>query len=131
MGMDVRWRDEERTILVWTMQGRWVWREFDAAWQQKTWLQDSVSHPVYHLFDLREVTLYPADFVRRVRGRYSDPHPMTVLRVVVGADRWIQVFYNMFTMLYYPQLEAHFFDYMDEALDFIEAHKRGISIPGS
>jgi hypothetical protein len=119
MENDVRWLDADRTILLWTCKGQWNWNDFDTAFQQKTALQDQVTHEVYIILDFTAVPLFPADFARRVREKYAEPHHRTRKRIVVGVDGWIRRFWDVIATITLHRLPAHFVDTLDEALVYI------------
>lgn len=121
MAVSIEWANHEHTVILWTISGKWTWKEFDAAHEKMIRMSASVNHLVDSIYDLRQSILIPADVTTHVK--YAFPHKPSNLRhmIAVGLDSYLQLLWNTLTsMPSLRQWRAHFVDTMEEAYALIE-----------
>lgn len=124
MSVQVEWDNEARTIILWTFVGRWTWGEYDEAREQAIAMIQTGDQPVDFLYDVRQMSIIPADLITRFKARYLDRPKSARLYLVVGTDEYLQILWNTFTRLpYASHLKVHYFDTLEEARQFSEQHK--------
>lgn len=125
MNIDVRWADDAKTIILWTMPARWTVADFDAAFQLKEAMVEGLPYNVDVVFDLRHTSLLPAVIFTHLRQFYSQPFPTTRNRIVVGADPWLRVFWQTFAPIAMPKVPLHFVRTLDEAFTYVRELRAG------
>lgn len=121
MPVSVEWDNEERTIILWTVAGKWTWKEFDAAYEKMKEMAGSVSHPIDGIYDLSQSILIPADVATHVKFAFPYRPPNLRHIIAIGLDSYIQLLWNtLTTMPSLKQWRVHFVDTMEEAYAFIE-----------
>ncbi len=119
MSIHVTWDNAEKTILLWTIIGRWTWGEYDDAIAQSNAMLDTVDHGVDFIYDTRSMSILPPDLITQFKLRYLNKHRNTRQFLVVGVDSYLQLLWNTFTKLPYARdLSAFYFDTLDEAREF-------------
>ncbi len=124
MSVNVQWRDTENTILVLTFQGRWYWKELDAAIKTLMELAQPTTKPFDLLVDITQSSLYEPNAIEYVRANYINVAlPNLRIMMCIGADYYTQVLWKVFTDLPIARhLALHFFDTLDEALEFSRSY---------
>jgi len=67
MSVDVNWADEARTIVRYSFAGMWNWDEFYIALDRALEMENSVSHRVDVVADLRRSERIPSDALSHVQ----------------------------------------------------------------
>jgi hypothetical protein len=75
MPITVDWDNLQQTIILFTYNRPWTWREFDAAVEQTLALVNTVDHKVDIIFDLRNGGFPPRDAVWRFKTAAELSHP--------------------------------------------------------
>jgi hypothetical protein len=126
MGVSVEWANAEQTVVLWTITGKWTWKEFDTAYDQMKQMAASVSHSIDGIYDLRHSILIPADVTTHVKFAFPYRPPNLRHIIAVGLDSYIQLLWNtLTTMPSLRQWRAHFADTIEEAYAFIEKANTG------
>jgi hypothetical protein len=124
MSIQVEWDNEAKTIVLWTFDGRWTWGEYDEALDQALKLLSSVKHPVDFLYDVRHMSIIPADVITRFKAKYLAIPKDARLFLVVGVDPYLQLLWDTFTELPYARhLKARYFDTLEAARHFSQSYK--------
>jgi hypothetical protein len=114
----VSW-DDASTILRLDFHGRWSWSDFDRAWEQVVHHARTTPGRIDYVFDISDSTLLPPDLGLRIRrGRYTIPRD-DALRVVVGADRFLQPFLVVLARLFSRESRLLFAASLEEARQLI------------
>lgn len=120
MTVRIEWDNEDRNTIIWTLIGRWTWDEFDAAWSEMIAMLDTAAGKKPDIvFDVRRMTMLPADVITRMKKDYLNIPPTAGRRLAVGVDTHLQLFWNTFTDLPYANhLKMTYFETLEEALEF-------------
>jgi len=122
MAINVTWADAEQTILRWNFVGRWNWREVSRALDHSRQLladHDALSAMIY---DIRQSGLIPADIVTHLRNTtYNPPAQLSNShKIVIGADDYLQTFWNTFAQTLPAKCKVTFVDSLDAAYELVE-----------
>lgn len=119
MAVRVEWDSEDRHAIIWTLVGRWTWDEYAAAWSEMIDMLDTAEGKPDILFDVRHMTMLPADVITRLKKDYLNIPPRAGRMLSVGVDAQLQLFWNTFTDLPYANhLKMKYFETLEEALEF-------------
>lgn len=120
MAVRVEWNGEDRDAILWTLVGRWTWDEYAAGWSEMlTLLETAAGKKPDIIFDVRHMTMLPADVVSRMKQDYLNIPAKAGRILAVGVDSQLQLFWNTFTDLpYASHLKAAYFETLEEALEF-------------
>ncbi len=120
MAVHVQWDSEAKNAVIWTLVGRWTWLEYSNAWKTMLTLLESVEgHKPDFIFDIRHMSMLPADVISHVKARYLTLPPKAGQLLAVGVDEQLQGFWNTFTDLPYASgLKMTYFETLEEALEY-------------
>ncbi len=103
MSVNLRWADAEHTLLLYEVQGTWLWGDLYAAvLQAHRWL-DEVDHVVHSIVDMREAGRMGENPLRHGRRLATAVHPRSGMTVFVGAPVFMQALFSVLGRLY-PQV---------------------------
>lgn len=103
MSITVNWSDEQKSELIYHIQGKWTWDELFAAIDEATHLLDTINHRVNLIIDVSESLFMPPLSVanlRRVANAPTMSHPNTGLLILVGANQFIKIMFQVFSRLF-------------------------------
>lgn len=120
MAVHIEWDSDAQRAIIWTLIGRWTWDEYASAWSEMTQMLETAADKKPDLiFDVRRMTMLPADVITRMKQDYLNIPPAAGRLLAVGVDSHLQLFWNTFTDLPYAgHLKMIYFETMDEALEF-------------
>lgn len=105
MGINVRWDNDEQTIIRYAFDGRWTWNDLYAALDRVQEMAASVEHRVDAIIDLTRADLMPAGVFFSLDGRKnaqklaSKADAARGLIVIAGANAFIRSVYDAFRAL--------------------------------
>ncbi len=122
MPVNVKWYDERQAVLWYSYEGRWTWDEFYQAFEHGNEMIESVEHKVDTIIDLRRSSLLPSNVMSRGNFMSAKLHPRHGTTVVVGANSFVQLLYDMFRKLYgktADKMHLRFVQTLDEAFTIL------------
>lgn len=124
MPIAVYWVDKDQTIIYLKFEGQWFWTEFDTAFNRIRDMLVDIDHPVDFIWDITHVTLMPPDLALRLR-EYDPWNALQVgIYVMIGADKFIQTFWELTRKVYSHVPKIHFVDDEAAAHSFLEKYRR-------
>lgn len=124
MGVYVQWDSDEKRVVIWTLVGRWSWNEFQAAWEMMHSMLASIEHKVDFIYDVRHMSMLPADTITRLKGNYLNLPSKVGHLLAVGVDTNLRLFWNTFTDLPYANhLKMTYFDTLEDAIAYVQTGK--------
>ncbi|MEZ4668761.1 MAG: hypothetical protein R3E39_12690 [Anaerolineae bacterium] len=84
MAVTVDWKNDEHTILSYTLDGHWTWNELFLAAERGVALNQDVRKDVVAVLDLRNSLGMPSGGVTQLTSLAEIPRPNTRLVIVVG-----------------------------------------------
>jgi hypothetical protein len=121
MGIEVNWENETKTIIQYVYDGRWTLRDFDDARIQAARLEETVTHRVDVIVDVRNSSLVPTGTISRgkqVITTTPTSHPSEGMAVIVGAGPLVRSIYDVVSKVYPDVVKRRGFRFartMDEA----------------
>lgn len=101
MGIQVKWDNKQKNILVCTFEENWTWREYDAAMELGREMIDSVSHPVDVIFDVQRTLFAPSGALRNLGKSFRGLTDANLNHlVIVGATGIFQIIVDVLHNLY-------------------------------
>jgi hypothetical protein len=109
MSITVNWDDDAKTIIRTTFEGRWTLEEFWQAVQAQYALMDSINYKANFISDFSRSSMLPSGALSHARRLINTKqHPNTgPTSVVVGASRFIEGFFGLFSRLYDDAAQKH------------------------
>lgn len=95
MPIEVRWDNEEKTVIRWIYSAAWSWEEAYWAHEHEVALIESVDHVVDAIADMRQAHGLPKGSLTMGINLMNKSHKRIDLLVVLGANRLIQNMYDM------------------------------------
>jgi hypothetical protein len=126
MSIDVRWDDEERTIIHFTYEGAFTWDELAAVHREMGEMMDGVNRQVDVITEFANAVIPDGaltNFPRVVRLTFL-LDPRIRLMVVVGADRFACALVELFGRLYGVVDKLKLTATLEEACEIIAEHRR-------
>jgi hypothetical protein len=128
MAMNVMWDNPEKTVILYTIHGRWTWDELYETLDAGRELMDTVPHAkVDFIVDMTECKLLPDNALSNFARMTSKPHPKSGRMVMAGATTFIRALLN--AMGKYKATGARAQSVLavqtvDEAREVLAAHRR-------
>src|SRR5688572_16681483 len=107
MAIETGWYDSNNDVILVTVTGVWTWAEMEAALNRCNELFDSVSHPVYSIFDFSRAASLPQGILTNIRRVNRPPHPNSTTVMIVGLNAAYRMILDIFTRLYGRLLNPH------------------------
>jgi hypothetical protein len=103
MAIEVCWDNEAKTIIQYVYEGRWTLADFDNARIEAAKLEETVSHRVDVIVDVRKSSLVPSGAISRgktVMTTNATSHPNEGTAVIVGAGPLVRSIYDVVNKVY-------------------------------
>jgi hypothetical protein len=126
MGIEVKWDDEEKTIIRHTYSGQFTWDELEAVNHELKAMLDSVDHRVDFIGDIENVKI-PRDALSNYPKMASSPvftHPNAGLAVMLGTSRFAETMLGLFGKVFYQTSRIVTASTPEEAYEIIAAHRQ-------
>ncbi len=107
MAIQVQWANPKQTVIHLTLERGWTWDDLYEAIRQADGLITSVQHTVNMIIDIHKAGGLPRDFMKVAGDVFAsgDPRSNEGQKIVVGANRLIQMAYGAFQKVYGHQLK--------------------------
>jgi hypothetical protein len=123
MGIHVQYDATPPTLIVWTMTGRWTITDLQRALQTNDRLLDSAEQRVDFIVDVSQGGLIPRPFIGFLRKVETQPHALEGMKVVVGADHYLRVFWEGIARYVPDYWQVCFVDSVEEARAYLAAQR--------
>ncbi len=123
MPIHVEWHDEEKKVLIRTVEGHWTWDEWYTARDEVESMMATVNHPVAIVIDFTGSRGMPPKAIGQFTTLMSNPPDNLDITVMVGMNRMIQRIYDVGEKIYSNLAEKRritLVPSMDEAHALIE-----------
>lgn len=125
MPIRVYWEDEKQALVRYDFEGRWTWDELYTAYYQAIAMENSVSHRVDIILDMRKSGFIPANALLHMKN-FSDKQPPNVgLSIFVTPNAFVSALYST-AIRFYAKIGFYFrlVKTLDQAYTMIEdAHR--------
>jgi len=103
MGIEVNWDNEEKTIIQYVYEGRWTLQDFDDARAKAAKLEETVTHRIDVIVDVRKSSLVPTGAISRGKQVITTTpvsHPSEAMAIIVGAGPLVRSIYDVVSKVY-------------------------------
>jgi hypothetical protein len=100
MPIDIRWDNDEKTILYCRVENPWTWEDLDVTMVQMHAMLDEVPHRVSTIIDYSNGSLMPANPLRHGTKLARNRHPNSDRMILVGSSMFMRSLLNVFSKLY-------------------------------
>jgi len=131
MGIEVNWDNEAKTIITYVYEGRWTLQDFDNARLEAAKLEETVTHRVDVIVDVRKSSLVPTGTISRGKQVITTTpvsHPQEGMAVIVGAGPLVRSIYDVVNKVYPEIVRRRGFRFarsLDEAHSLIAQEVEG------
>lgn len=129
MGIQLSWDDDTHSIIYWRFEDRWTIEHLEAAVVKNREMLDTVSERVDLILDISRGGLVPLNLVRFIRYYRITPHPLSYLKILVGADDYLQLLWRNIAPFAPRHLQIEFADSLDEARKMIAQDREAVTTP--
>ncbi|MCA0454242.1 MAG: hypothetical protein LCI00_09740 [Chloroflexi bacterium] len=124
MPIQIQWFNDQKRIILWTIQGQWTLQEMHQAYSDGNALCAEVPENIVNaLIDMTRSQSIPSNIFSALTARVQTEMPNYDMAVIVSQNVLIKSFVNIFNTI--PALREKYivFKTMDEALAFIEKRR--------
>jgi hypothetical protein len=100
MTIEVRWDDEQQSIIRWTFPKQWAWDEFYSALQGSRAMVRQQSHIVDVIVDMTMSELFPRHLLTQSQVTMQTSSLNVGIIVVIGWNPILRTTFNSFQRLY-------------------------------
>jgi hypothetical protein len=99
MNVEIRWENEERTVIRYTYSGDWNWEQFYTVLETRL-QEDKLDSRATVLVDFRGITKFPSDMILHLKRAAALAGETQVLVVVIANSASLITLYNLFVRVY-------------------------------
>lgn len=126
MKIKIHWGNDQQSLLYYTFEVGWDWKDMYDAFAQARELMETVDHPVNIIMDLSHVSLIPKGALAKIRWAFESPKQKNVgLTVVVTPSSFIKSMIDLGTKIWgktAKQWSVAFVTTLEEAHILIEEY---------
>jgi hypothetical protein len=126
MKVQVAWDNDEQTIIRYTFEANWDWKDLYTAMDEASHIIQGVSHRVDVLMDLSQANLIPKNAISQIKRGYDNPKsPNIGLTVIVTPNSFMNAMVSMAKKIWgggKDEWELEFVKTNEEAYTTIAAH---------
>jgi hypothetical protein len=100
MNIEVRWDDEQKSIIRWTFPKQWTWDEFYSALQGSRALVRQQNHIVDVIVDMSISELFPRNLMTQSQVTLQTSSLNIGIIVVIGWNPLLRTAFNSFQRVY-------------------------------
>ncbi|MEQ8676362.1 MAG: hypothetical protein RLP44_10550 [Aggregatilineales bacterium] len=123
MGISVQWFAPGTNIISFTIDGKWVWDDFQGAMKTAYEMMESAHFEyVDYILDMRNGDALPSNILSKMKNVSQRHHPKSRDMVVVGAGRFPEMMFGLM-MKIVPDRMKHvkLVSSMDDAIQHLES----------
>jgi hypothetical protein len=126
MGIDIKWDNEEKTIILTTYSGEFTWDELEAMNRESEVMLDSVDHEVDILVNLKDLVLPKNTLANfpKIAQAPSLTHSRVGLLVLFGASHFAQTLLDLLGKVYSTAASIVIVPTLEEAYEVIAEHRQ-------
>ncbi|MGD8456227.1 MAG: hypothetical protein PVF83_07590 [Anaerolineales bacterium] len=117
MGIELRWEDEEKTIIRWIYSSNFTWEEYDEGDRKLHSMLADINHKFTTIFDLSEMRVMPQSAISQYPKLMRDVPPLQESLIIISHNRLVQSLGRIFTRVY--RMNIHFVRTLEDALALI------------
>ena len=125
MPIYLNWYDTNKTILIYTFEGRWTWEEFHEI-DKPTWkLIADADYRIDIIIDYTTIERFPLGILDAIHYAGEGQEPQSDGHIVViGGPYFLKILYGVFRRVY-PRMSAiyHLVDTYDDAICILKKQR--------
>jgi len=122
--IQVDWQDEDQTIIVWKLEGKWDWDEYYGAIDRSRQMIDLVDHEVYMIHHTGESMHLPANALTHFKNYVAKMSSYSQMTIVVSSNIFFKIMFGALQHFMGEWMEFYYIaPTLDEALKLIKKHK--------
>ncbi len=124
MAIQVEWDDQEQHIVRWRFIGHWTLDDLikAAKFTERRFL-DEATQPIDFIIDVTHGGLIPPRLMPFARGVHVAEHPLEGMKIFVGADRYLHIFFAEFSRYAPAHWDIRFAESYEDARAIIRAQR--------
>jgi hypothetical protein len=95
MPIQVIWGNEEKTVILREMSGKWTWDEFFESQRTVNDMLEGIPQTIDQIFDVSRASALPQGALTQLRSATNQRAYNSGLRVVVGPNRFYEMMFAM------------------------------------
>lgn len=107
MPVDIQWVNVEKTILQYTLSGNWTWSELFPKYEEAIRMEESVSHMVDIIIDLRSSGAVPSNTLSHMRSIANKQPPNVGISVLVTRAHMVEALFRLAKQVN-PKIKQYF-----------------------
>jgi hypothetical protein len=107
MPVSIRWEDDDKTVMRYTIQGRWTWEELYPCFEEGIEMAKSVSHRFDVIIDFSQTSHLPGNAITHLRGIAERQVGNMGVGIFVTSSRVLLAIFQVAVKVY-PKI-AHYF----------------------
>ena len=128
MAIRVKWDETQQHVMCWEFVGQWSLDDLITAGQHTgQLLREAASQPVDFMIDVSQGGLIPPRLISYLRQTRLARHPREGLKIIVGADQYLRIFFKEFLRYAPEHWDIRFADTYEEARAMIIAQRPSLS----
>ncbi len=100
MPIHIEWHNEEKKVLIRTVEGYWTWKQWYDTRDEADSMMATVNHPVITVIDFTSSLGLPPRALGQVRTLLLNPPDNLDVTIIVGMGVFIQSIYNVGKKMY-------------------------------
>jgi hypothetical protein len=100
MPINVRWNNDDKTVLSFIYEGKWELNDFYQALQNGNALLDEVTHSVALVMDVQGSRMIPNGFMGALSNISKKLHPNSGVLIMVGVNAFARAFIATYRKIY-------------------------------
>ncbi|MGD8456225.1 MAG: hypothetical protein PVF83_07580 [Anaerolineales bacterium] len=125
MSIEVKWDNEEKTIIRWVYSSDFCWEDYERGQRDQRVMIENVKHKFVTIFDLSQIKELPAYPISKFPKLMRDVPSQQEFLVIVSSNRIIQNLGRIFTRVYW--MNIIFASSLEGAYKLIEDRRRSKS----
>jgi hypothetical protein len=97
--VEIKWDNEEKTILRYNFSGDWTWDEYLERLNEGRSMMADINHPVCVLNDMQKMGKLPPNFASTAKSVISSRPKNTGLAIFLTSNAFFKVMYRVLAQL--------------------------------
>jgi hypothetical protein len=127
MGIQLKWCDDAHSLIYWRFEDGWTIEHLQTALAENCEMMNTVQARVDLILDVSGGGLLPPDLIRFLRYYRIDPHPLSHMKIIIGANEYLRLFWRNVAPLTPKNWRILFAGSLEEARMIIEQDRAPVT----
>ena len=100
MPINVTWKNEAKTELIFVYEGQWTLNDFYEITRKGNTMMEEVAHPVNTVLDIRNSKMLPNGFINAISNVSRKSPPNSGVMVMIGINAFARTFISWYRKIY-------------------------------